>query len=210
VGDRPLLVTSVEGLGSALTAAGSSLDRFADSNELWARASEDDVRTLLGESEASIVSAISADELRSTPRFLALLSMFRLLEALGVLAGGVVALGTILYLSTRQRQSEAAYVVARRMGLSSGSLRWSVTLEMAALLVVSFVIGGTLAVASAMVVNQEVQARPVDAALPLFRLPVLLFGAVAGMLLLIAWASAAMVQRRADRSDVVEVMRLAE
>ena len=210
VGDRPLLVTSLDGLGSALTRAGSSLDRFADSNELWARASEDDVRAFLGESEASIVSAISADELRSTPRFLALLSMFRLLEALGALAGVVVAMGTILYLSTRQRQSEAAYVLARRMGLSSASYRWSVTLEMAALLMVSFVIGGTLAVASALVVNQEVQARPVDAALPLFRLPGVMLAAVAGTLVLIAWVSAAVVQRRADRSDVVEVMRLAE
>jgi hypothetical protein len=210
VGDRPLLVASVDGLGSALTRAGSSLDRFADSNELWARASEDDVRAFLGQSEAGIVSAISADELRSTPRFLALLSMFRLLEALGALAGVVVALGTILYLSTRQRQSEAAYVLARRMGLSSASHRWSVTLEMAALLVVSFVIGGTLAVASALVVNQEVQARPVDAALPLFRLPGVMLAAVAATLFLIAWVSAAVVQRRADRSDVVEVMRLAE
>jgi hypothetical protein len=78
------------------------------------------------------------------------------------------------------------------------------------LLVASFVIGGTLAVASALVVNAEVQARPIGAAVPLFRLPILVLGLVAGTLVVFAWASAALVQRRADRSDVVEVMRLAE
>jgi putative ABC transport system permease protein len=210
VGERHLLVVSQVGLESALVAAGSSLERFADSSELWARASEDDVRAFLDTSGTNIVSSVSADDLRSTPRYLALLSMFRLLEALGVLAGVVVAMGTVLYLQTRQRQSEAAYALARRMGLSSGSHRWSVALEMAGLLVASFVIGGTLAVASALVVNGEVQARPVEAALPLFRFPILVVGVLAGTLVLFAWASAAVVQRRADRSDVVEVMRLAE
>jgi ABC-type antimicrobial peptide transport system permease subunit len=136
--------------------------------------------------------------------------MFRLLEALGVLVVVVVAIGTTLYLSTRQRSSEAAYVLARRMGLSSASHRRSVGLEMTGLLVASFVIGSTLAVASALVVNAEVQARPVGAALPLFRLPILVLGLVAATLVVFAWASAAVVQRRADRSDVVEVMRLAE
>jgi len=210
VGGRPLLVTSLDGLDSALVAAGTSLERFADATEIWARASEDDVRAFLGTGDTSVVSAVSADELRSTPRFLALLSMFRLLEGLGVLAVVVVAIGTTLYLSTRQRKGEAAYALARRMGLSSMSHRRSVALEMVGLLVASFVIGGTLAVASALVVNAEVQARPVGAALPLFRLPILVLGLVAGTLVVFAWASAALVQRRADRSDVVEVMRLAE
>lgn len=210
VGDRPLLVTSIQGLRSALTAAGGSLDRLADANQLWARASEDEIRAFLGDGDTSIVSAISAEELRSTPRFLALLTMFRLLEGLGVLAGVVVAVGTILYLSTRQRQSEASYVLARRMGLSGRAHRWSVTLEMAGLLGASFAIGGALAMVSALVVNEEVQARPVDAALPLFRLPILVLAAVACSFLLVAWVGAAVVQRRADRSDAGEMMRLAE
>jgi hypothetical protein len=210
VGKRPLLVASRDGLESALVAEGGSLDRFVDANELWARASEDDVRAFLDTTDTSVVGSVSAEDVRSTPRYLALLSMFRLLEALGVLAAVVVAMGTILYLQTRQRQSEAAYALARRMGLSGRSHRWSVALEMAGLLMASFVIGATLASTSALVVNGEVQARPVDAALPLYRFPVLVVGLLAVTLALFAAVSAAVVQRRADRSDVVEVMRLAE
>lgn len=209
-GQRPLLVANARSLDEALVAAGTSLDRVADATEVWALASDAEARAFLADRDAGIVSTLSADELRSTPRYLALTSMFRLLEALGIVSLAVMGIGATLYLSTRQRRGEAAYALARRMGLTRGSHRRSVALELAGLLLASLVIGAALAVVSALVVNAEVQARSAATALPLFRAPWAVVGAVAAALAVLAALSAAAVQRRADRSDVVEVMRLAE
>jgi hypothetical protein len=85
-----------------------------------------------------------------------------------------------------------------------------VALEVTTLLGTAFVIGGTIAAVASIVVNEDVQARAVDVAVPLFRLPIPLLSVTAAAVLLFAWVGAAFVQRRADRADVAEVMRVAE
>jgi putative ABC transport system permease protein len=210
VGERPVVAIAVEGLESALEAQDFSLARLADASEVWARGSEQELVETLRARDVSVIDTISAEELRSTPRYLALISMFRYLQALGILAGMVVLIGALMYLQTRQRQGESAYALILRMGLSRGSHRRSVLMEVAGLLLSAFVIGSVLAAAASFAVNAEVQARPVEATVALFRLPLTVFGAAAGILLLFSWTGAAMVQRLADRADVAEVMRVAE
>jgi hypothetical protein len=72
------------------------------------------------------------------------------------------------------------------------------------------VIGATIAAVASAVVNVDVQRRAVEAAVPLFRLPVALLAITALALLLVSWGGAALVQVRADSADVAEVMRVAE
>lgn len=210
VGERPVVVIGLEAIESALETQDFSLARLADSSEVWAQGSEEDLVAMLLSRDVSVIDTVSAEELRSTPRYLALISMFRFLMTLGILAGVVVLIGALMYLQTRQRQGESAYALIRRMGLSRGSHRRSVLMEAAGLLLLAFVIGSSLAAAASFAVNTEVQARPVEATVALFRLPLPVLGLTGAILILFAWAGAALVQRRADRADLAEVMRLAE
>ena len=76
------------------------------------------------------------------------------------------------------------------MGLSRASNRRSVALEVTTLLGTAFVIGGTIAAFASIAVNEDVQARAVDVAVPLFRLPIPLLSVTAAAVLLFAWLGA--------------------
>jgi hypothetical protein len=210
VGARPLVVMDRGEMEAALESRGLSLAQLADGLEVWGHGSEDELRDFVASAGATVLSSRSAEALRDTPRFLAVTSMLRFLQALGILASTVVLIAGYLYLQTRQRQAETSYALARRMGLSRASNRRSVALEVTTLLGTAFVIGGTIAAVASIVVNEDVQARAVDVAVPLFRLPIPLLSVTAAAVLLFAWVGAAFVQRRADRADVAEVMRVAE
>jgi putative ABC transport system permease protein len=210
VGARPVVVIDRSAMEAALESQGLSLAQAADRFELWGHGSEDELREFVTSNGATALSSRSAKVLRDTPRFLAVTSMLRFLLALGVLASTVVLIAGYLYLQTRQRQAETSYALTRRMGLSRASNRRSVALEVTTLLGTAFVVGGTIAAFASVAVNEDVQARAVDVAVPLFRIPMPLLAVTAAAMLLFAWIGAAFVQRRADRADVAEVMRVAE
>lgn len=210
VGARPVVVMDRRGMEAALESRGLSLGQLADGFEVWGHGSEDELRDFVASAGATVLSSRSAEVLRDTPRFLAVTSMLRFLLALGILASSVVLIAGYLYLQTRQRQAETSYALTRRMGLSRASNRRSVALEVTTLLGTAFVIGGTIAAFASVAVNEDVQARAVDVAVPLFRIPIPLLAVTAAAMLVFAWVGAAFVQRHADRADVAEVMRVAE
>ena len=210
VGARPVVVMDRRAMEAAIESQGLSLAQLADGLEVWGHGSENELRDFVASAGATVLSSRSAEVLRDTPRFLAVTSMLRFLQALGILASTVVLIAGYLYLQTRQRQAETSYALARRMGLSRASNRRSVALEVMTLLGTAFVIGGTIAAFASIAVNEDVQARAVDVAVPLFRLPIPLLSVTAAAVLLFAWVGAAFVQRHADRADVAEVMRVAE
>jgi hypothetical protein len=210
VGARPVVVIDRSAMDAALESQGLSLAQAADRFEVWGHGSEDELREFVTSNGATALSSRSAEVLRDTPRFLAVTSMLRFLLALGVLASTVVLIAGYLYLQTRQRQAETSYALTRRMGLSRASNRRSVALEVTTLLGTAFVVGGTIAAFASVAVNEDVQARAVDVAVPLFRIPMPLLAVTAAAMLLFAWIGAAFVQRGADRADVAEVMRVAE
>jgi putative ABC transport system permease protein len=209
VGDRPLAVVDRAVLEDALAERSGSIDRMAHSSEVWARASEEDLLAFAGAQDTTVIASSDAAELRSTPAHLALSSMLRFLAATGGLAAVVVLLGTHLYLQARQRQAEASYALLRRMGLSRDAHRRSVALELLGLLFVAFSIGGGLAIIASLLVNADLQTGPLDASVTLFRAPLVLLASTAGALVVASWAGAMLVQRRADRTNVAEVMRVA-
>jgi hypothetical protein len=210
VGARPVVVMDRRVMEAALESQGLSLAQLADGFEVWGHGSEDELRDFVASRGGTVLSSRIAEVLRDTPRFLAVTSMLRFLQALGILASTVVLIAGYLYLQTRQRQAETSYALARRMGLSRASNRRSVALEVTTLLGTALVIGGTIAAVASIAVNEDVQARAVDVAVPLFRIPIPLLAVTAAAVLLFAWVGAAFVQRHADRADVAEVMRVAE
>jgi predicted lysophospholipase L1 biosynthesis ABC-type transport system permease subunit len=136
--------------------------------------------------------------------------MLRLLVAVGIVAGSVVFVVAALYLAARQRQAEVAYALSRRMGLARGTSRRSLVWEVLGMLGIAATLGAVVAVAASRLVSAEVQARVVEAEAVLFRLPVGLLTVTGLALVAFALLAAAVVQRRADRADVAEVMRGAQ
>lgn len=210
VGERPVVVMAREAMATVAESNGSELARVADASLIWARGDGDEVRSFISSNGATVLSSISVEGLRNTPRYLAVTATLGYLQSLGVVAGVVVLIGGYLYLQNRQRQAETSYALARRMGLRRASYRRSVALEVAGLLLGSFVIGASIAALASLLVNEDVQARAVEAAVPLFRIPIPLVAGTAAVLLAFSIVGAWLVQRGADHADVAEVMRVAE
>jgi putative ABC transport system permease protein len=203
---RSLLVVSSARFDAV---AGAQRDRAGWRTEIWARGDPEAVQAALrraGRTPEVVTSA--ADQLR-TPVFLAQAWTFRLLSALGVLAGTVALVGLVLYAQARQRGRVVAYALTRRMGLSRAAHRRSVLWELAGLLGFAFLLGaGSALVAAAAVLGRLDPMPELPPGLGL-ELPGAVLGGTLLGILLAALAGALLVQRAADRANVAEVMRLA-
>jgi len=204
--DRPLLVVSTARLSAR---AGRAKAPLAAEHEVWTREDPAAVVAVLREAGTVPEAARTAGAVMRTPAFLAVSWTFSMLQALGVLAGLVALVGLVLYVQARQRGRLVAYALTRRMGLSRGAHLRSVAIELAAMLLFSFALGVTLALAASSLVYRRLDPMPeIPPGLHL-RLP----GAMLGLTLLgaavAALAGALLVQRGADRANVAEVMRLA-
>jgi putative ABC transport system permease protein len=202
----PLVVADAEQMEAAL---GSSLLNFDGVYQVWVEGDPAPVAAQLRAQAIVPDLVLTVAEVRDTPRFTALSWIFRFLQALGVVVGVVALVSLLLYLQARQRAREVSYALARRMGLSPRAHRWSVTVEVTAMLASAFALGGGLAALAVFLIHRKVEFMPGLPPSPLFRLPPALYGAVAAVMLVAAWAGAHLVQRRADRVNVAEVMRLA-
>jgi putative ABC transport system permease protein len=204
--DRPLLVVSADRLSLW---AGSTGVRLTAGHEVWTREDPAAVVAVLREAGTVPEATRTAGTVMRTPAFLAVSWTFAMLQALGALAGLVALVGLVLYAQARQRGRLVAYALARRMGLSRGAHLRSVAMELAAMLLFSFVLGVALALVTSLLVYRRLDPMP---ELPP-GLHLVLPGAVLGLTLLgvalAAVAGALLVQRGADRANVAEVMRLA-
>jgi putative ABC transport system permease protein len=177
--------------------------------ELWAKGDPDRILPVLESVGFPVDLAVTSEQVRSSPSFLALRWTFGLLQALGVLAGMVAGLATVLYLQARQRSREVAYALARRMGLRRAAHRRSVLLETACMLAVAFVLGTVFAVAAAALVHGRLDPIPGLPPSPLFRVPLGALAVTAIATGVTAAIGSWRVQSVADRARVGEVMRLA-
>ena len=202
--DRSLLVVSA----SRLDAVASRMD-FGWRTEIWARDDPETAVAALRRVGLAPETVTTAADVMRTPAFLAVSWTFRLLSALGALAGAVALAGLVLYAQARQRDRVVAYALTRRMGLSRGAHRRSVLWELAGLLLFALVLGASLAVVASLAVYRRLDPLPELPPTPQLQLPGVLLGATLLGALLAALAGAFLVQRAADRANVAEVMRLA-
>ena len=204
--DRSLLVVSSAGFDAA---AGRKRDQASWRTELWARGDPGAALAALrraGQAPAAVATA--AGQMR-TAAFVAQAWTFRLLSALGVLAGIVALVGLVLYAQARQRGRVVAYALTRRMGLSRAAHRRSVLWELAGLLGFAFLLGAGLAVLAAAAVLPRLDPMPELPPSLGIELPGPVLAGTLGCVLLAALVGAVLVQRAADRAKVAEVMRLA-
>ncbi|MFL5797527.1 MAG: FtsX-like permease family protein [Actinomycetota bacterium] len=206
---QPLFVAAIAPLSKAFSSAGSTLGSFQGTFSLWAKGDAGRLLPELHRAGYPTELALTADEVRQTPGFLALSWVFGFLQALGVLAGLVALVALVLYLQARQRSREVSYALSRRMGMKKRSNFLSVAMEIAGMLLVAFVIGAGLAVAAATMLYRKADPMPQIPPGPLLRLPALVFALTLAALAVAALASAWRVQRSAEKAHVAEVMRLA-
>jgi putative ABC transport system permease protein len=204
--DRPLLVVSSARLDAV---AGQEGFGSGSRTELWAREDPEVAVTALRRAGVAPETVTTAADVMRTPAFLAVSWTFRLLEALGGLAGLVALAGLVLYAQARQRSRVVAYALTRRMGLSRAAHRRSVLWELGGLLLFALGLGAGLATMAALAVYRRLDPMPQLPPDPGLALPGAVLGATLLGVLLAAGAGAFLVQRAADRANVAEVMRLA-
>ncbi len=205
----PLVVAGTRALQRVLATEGLILDDLQPQYELWVKGSPAPVVQALRRAGIFPATGITAAHVAATPGFLALSWLFGYLEALGALAGLLALVALVLYVESRQRAREVSYALAVRMGLTRGAHLLSVAVELAAMLLGAFVIGAVLAAAGSFTVHGKVDPLPQFPPGALFRLPGGLLAVLAGAVVVSAAGAAWIVQRRADRANVAEVMRLA-
>jgi putative ABC transport system permease protein len=207
--DRPLVVVSRSALVRSAVAAGLPAESAGGTVEVWAKQDVDTLRRELGGFAVSGEQSDSAAMLLRTPSFRVMSWALGMLEALGVLAGLVTVAGLLLYVQARQRGQVVAYALVRRMGLARWRHRLSTAFELAGMLLLALALGALFAWLAAALVNKRIDLAPQFPPEPVLRLPMALFGQVLLALPGVAFAGAALVQWRADRTNVAEVMRLA-
>ena len=178
---------------------------------LWARGSREQVLAALDRADVRVVGVVTeARQVLDVSSFLATAWTFGFLQALGVLTGLITAGGLLLYLETRQRGRRAAYALSRRMGLSRAAHLGSLLAEVGGTLLGGFAIGVGLSLVAARLVYLRLDALPTVPPVPLLRAPVLALAGTAAAVLAVTWLAAWMAQRSADRTNLAEVLRLAE
>jgi putative ABC transport system permease protein len=178
---------------------------------LWAHGQREQVLAALDRADVRVVGVVTdARDVLDVSSFLATAWTFGFLQALGVLTGLITVGGLLLYLETRQRGRRAAYALSRRMGLSRAAHLGSLLAEVGGTLLGGFAIGVGLSFVAARLVYLRLDALPTVPPVPLLRTPVPALAGTAAAVLAVTWLAAWMAQRSADRTNLAEVLRLAE
>lgn len=131
---------------------------------------------------------------------------FTYLQALAALIG-VIALGGLLqYLAARQRARNASYLLARRMGLSSGNDLRSLLLELLALLAIAWAVAVSIAACAITLVYQRLDPDTTHPPTPLLTLPATAAIVAAGAALLVAIVCALVANHISARANPREVL----
>ncbi len=205
---RPTVVASTDELLAAFDEAGvnSPLDASSSRTQIWSKG--EDTAHALETSSAQPYPVVTAEEGRNRPERVAFTRTFAFLEALGIAAGLLAIVGLAVYIQVRQRGRVVAFGLARRMGLSLGSHRRALALELGIALAAAFALGLGAALLAARLVLTEVEPLASISPVPLLVAPVAFLAAMAVLLAVVVAVAATLANRSAARADVAEVLRL--
>jgi putative ABC transport system permease protein len=190
---------------------GGSTFRISDSStELWVKGNEQRGLDALAELGLPPYSMFVASTVKDIPSFSGVINTFSVLNILALGAGALVVVVMVMYLQARQRAQVVAYALSRRMGLRDASYRRSLVLELGGMLVISFLLGLALSlVASLFIVPllDPLSTIPPD---PMFTFPAVVILAAGLAVAASSVAGGWLTNMRARRTNLAEVMRLAE
>jgi putative ABC transport system permease protein len=210
VSTRPMVVVDAERLRRAFPDVGTPLSDANASTELWIRGPTTRSLEALASLRETPYLTRTAAEVRDIPSFVAALETLEVVNLLGVVGAVLVIAGMLMYLQARRRSRIVSYALSRRMGLTDAGHRRTLLLELGGILLGSYLTGAVLAVGATWVLVRHLDPlASVPPAPPLVvPFPVLAWAAVA--LAVVAAASAVLINRRDRRTNVAEVMRVAE
>ena len=208
---RPLAIVDARALIALTDRVGASvLYNTRATNEIWLRGDPDDVLAKLATLEDPPYSALTAEEVKDIPSITAVVDTFGILNILGLGAGILVVVLIFLYLQARQRSQLLTYGLSKRMGLSERSHALALILELAALLLASYVTGFVLGSAATVVLIRTIDPLSTIPPGPLFEI-----SGRSGLIAALVLACAAVIggivtNRAAGRSSLGDLMRLAD
>lgn len=204
----PLVVIDAANLEEAY---GGSAFRISDSStELWVKGDEQRGLAALAALGLPPYSTLVASDVEDLPSFAGVINTFSVLNILAVAAGALVIVVMVMYLQARQRAQVVAYALSRRMGLRNRSYRRSLTTELAGMLGTSFLVGLALSLVASLLIVPLLDPLGTIPPDPLFAFPVLVAAVAAVVLIGVSWAGGWLTNARARRTNLAEVMRLAE
>jgi putative ABC transport system permease protein len=185
----------------------NALLQIGNETELWIKGPSDEVVAALN-SSTRVASTLTAEEVRSNPKILAVTRTFGYLKFLGLGTGLLAIIGVLMYLQARQRNRVVSYALSRRMGLTQASHRMSLVLELMGMLLSGLAIAVLFALIAARVIHPEIDPLPGSPPGPLFEVPWLLMLGTFAALVLVSILGGMLANRSAERADFAEVMRL--
>jgi putative ABC transport system permease protein len=158
--DRPVFMVTEERLLAAFAGLPDPLNEAQTTREMWIRGPSDDVVAAASAAGVESYLTITADEVSDIPFIKAAIDTFLVLDVLGVVALILVLVVAIVYLQARQRSRIVSMALSERMGLQAGTMRRSLTLELAILLFGGLVVGAATGLIGATIVIPYLDPLP--------------------------------------------------
>jgi putative ABC transport system permease protein len=181
--------------------------KTAARQQLWVRG--DPNVTLPAVSRAGLqVSTVSeARDVNAAGVYTPITYTFAFLAAISLLAGAIVMVGLLLYLSARARARRSAYVLLRRMGISASTHWCALLVEVGGLLVAGFAAGLGLAGVVVALTSSGYDVNPATAPGTLVTWPWLLVGELAVAAAVATLLATLAAQRTVSVAKPAEVLR---
>jgi putative ABC transport system permease protein len=208
--DDPMLVVDAAGLEERLGGRHNPLRRPGARTELWIAGDTDEALADVSQLEAFPLGTLTAQDVKDVPFIQAAIETFSMLNVLGLAAALLVIGVLVVYLQARQRARTVSNVLSMRMGMRDRQASAALVLELAAMLLVAFVLGAALGMVAGRLVSPLLDPLQTIPPAPLFDAPLVVVGWTLAGLAVIAVAGGWLVHRRASAVDLGEVLRVAE
>ena len=175
------------------------------SRQVWA-SGDDAAQRLMGAGLAE-EQLVRARAVAGEPRLVSVSWALTALQGFGILSAVLAVVGLGMFVSVRQRTTQVAYALARRMGLRPSVHRVVVMLELLLLSLAALAVGSLVGASAAVAVAAGVDPAPDLPPPPGLALPVTALAVLTGAVGLGAVLGGAALHRGAERADVAEVLR---
>jgi hypothetical protein len=207
---RPLVVADGRAMSAAFEGGSDPLTGSTASTELWLRGEETSARRALTASGIPVYQITTARQVKDLPRVATIIDTVGVLQVLAVVSAVLVVAALLMYLQARQRSQIVAQGLSIRMGVDPSTHRWSLVLEIGAMLVAAAVLGAALGVVAAALLVGRLDPLPVVPPDPLFVTPLGAMVAVFLAAVAVSWVGAWFTSRQAARVSLGEALRVAE
>jgi putative ABC transport system permease protein len=208
--DDPVIVVDVRSLERHLGEGGSPLERPSARTEYWIKGDTKEALASVRELEAYPLGTLSAEDVKDIPFIAAAIHTFAMLNLVGLAAALLVIGVLVVYLQARQRSRTVSSVLSSRMGMRERQETTALVLELAAMLLVAFALGGSFGIWGAALVIPLLDPLQTIPPAPLFAGPIMAVAWTFVGLIVVAAVGGRFVRWRAERVDLGELLRMAE